>query len=81
MVFSQSKASKTVADIWANGKKLHVQYSDGSGKDMDVPSSGIQFSRIVGQGTYSSGFSTYDITSGSFKVRANGGGNYEFFIK
>ena len=27
-----------------NGTKLHVQYSDGSGKDMDMPPSmGVQF--------------------------------------
>lgn len=37
MLFSQSKASKTVADISVSGTKLHVSYSDGSGKDMDMP--------------------------------------------
>ena len=41
---SQNKSAKTVADIWVNGTKLHVKYSDGSGKDMDMPPSlGVQF--------------------------------------
>lgn len=44
LLFSQNKSTKTVADIWANGSKLHVQYSDGSSKDMDMPPSlGVQF--------------------------------------
>ena len=37
MVFSQSKASKIVADISVSGTKLHVSYSDGTSKDMDMP--------------------------------------------
>ena len=37
MVFSQNKASKTVADISVSGTKLHVSYSDGTSKDMDMP--------------------------------------------
>lgn len=44
---SQSKASaKTVSDIWVNGTKLHVAYSDGSGKDMDMPSDGYRITGI-----------------------------------
>ena len=34
---SQNKASKTVADISVSGTKLHVSYSDGTSKDMDMP--------------------------------------------
>lgn len=37
MLFSQNKSTRTVTDIWVNGTKFHVQYSDGSGKDMDMP--------------------------------------------
>lgn len=37
MVFSQNKVSKTVADISVSGTKLHVSYSDGTSKDMDMP--------------------------------------------
>lgn len=61
MVFSQNKSTKAVADVWANGKKLHVQYSDGSSKDMDIPNRGYTITRIedvqnvfrhVGQSSY-----------------------------
>ena len=34
---SQHKASKMVADISVSGTKLHVSYSDGTSKDMDMP--------------------------------------------
>ena len=34
---SQNKASKMVADISVSGTKLHVSYSDGTSKDMDMP--------------------------------------------
>lgn len=37
IVFSQNKASKMVADISVSGTKLHVSYSDGTSKDMDMP--------------------------------------------
>lgn len=37
MVFSQNKVSKTVADISVSDTKLHVSYSDGTSKDMDMP--------------------------------------------
>lgn len=37
MIYSQNKSARTVADVWANGSKLHIQYSDGTGKDMDMP--------------------------------------------
>ena len=37
LVFSQNKASKMVADISVSGTKLHVSYSDGTSKDMDMP--------------------------------------------
>ena len=55
---SQNKSAKTVADIWVNGTKLHVKYSDGSGKDMDMPPSlGVQFKyyhrhQYIGTATY-----------------------------
>ena len=65
LLFSQYKSTRSVADIWANGKKLHVQYSDGSSKDMDVPSSGIQFSRIEYDSGYNHGSHyTRDVESG-----------------
>ena len=38
MVFSQNKVSKMVADISVSGTKLHVSYSDGTSKDMNMPS-------------------------------------------
>lgn len=34
---SQNKVSKTVADISVSGTKLHISYSDGSSKDMEMP--------------------------------------------
>lgn len=34
---SQNKASKMVADISVSGTKLHISYSDGTSKDMDMP--------------------------------------------
>ena len=34
---SQNKASRTVADISASGTKLHITYSDGTSKDMEMP--------------------------------------------
>ena len=34
---SQNKVTKTVADISVSGTKLHVSYSDGTSKDMDMP--------------------------------------------
>ena len=37
IVFSQNKVSKTVADISVSGTKLHISYSDGSSKDMEMP--------------------------------------------
>lgn len=37
LVFSQNKASKTVADISVAGTKLHVSYSNGTSKDMEMP--------------------------------------------
>ena len=44
LVFSQNNASKTVADISVSGTKLHINYSDGTSKDMDMPPSlGVQF--------------------------------------
>lgn len=36
-VFSQNKVTKAVADISVSGTKLHVSYSDGTSKDMDMP--------------------------------------------
>ena len=35
--FSQNKVTKTVADISVSDTKLHVSYSDGTSKDMDMP--------------------------------------------
>ena len=37
LVFSQNKASRTVADISTSGTKLHITYSDGTSKDMEMP--------------------------------------------
>ena len=37
LLFSQNKASKMVADISVSGTKLHISYSDGTSKDMDMP--------------------------------------------
>ena len=34
---SQNKVSKTVADISVSGTKLHVSYSDGTSKEMNMP--------------------------------------------
>ena len=34
---SQNKASRTVADISTSGTKLHITYSDGTSKDMEMP--------------------------------------------
>lgn len=65
-----------------NGTKLHVKYSDGSGKDMDVPSNGIQFSRIQYYSGYNRGSSYYrDIGSGEqFTIPAHNG-SYTFYVK
>lgn len=37
LVFSQNKVTKAVADISVSGTKLHISYSDGTSKDMDMP--------------------------------------------
>lgn len=37
IVFSQDKVTKTVADISVSDTKLHITYSDGTSKDMDMP--------------------------------------------
>lgn len=37
IVFSQNKVTKAVADISVSGTKLHISYSDGTSKDMDMP--------------------------------------------
>ena len=37
ILFSQNKVTKTVADISVSDTKLHVSYSDGTSKDMDMP--------------------------------------------
>lgn len=37
LVFSQDKVTKTVADISVSDTKLHITYSDGTSKDMDMP--------------------------------------------
>lgn len=34
---SQNKVTKAVADISVSGTKLHISYSDGTSKDMDMP--------------------------------------------
>lgn len=82
MVFSQNKSARTVTDIWANGTKLHVQYSDGSSKDMDVPSSGIQFSRIVYDSGYNRGdYYTRDIKPGEIFHINSGNHGYDFYVK
>lgn len=36
-IASQNKASKMVSDISVSGTKLHISYSDGTSKDMDMP--------------------------------------------
>ena len=36
-VFSQNKVTKAVADISVSDTKLHISYSDGTSKDMDMP--------------------------------------------
>lgn len=83
LLFSQYKSTRSVADIWANGKKLHVQYSDGSSKDMDVPSSGIQFSRIEYDSGYNHGSHyTRDVESGEvLHVIAPENRGYIFYVK
>ena len=48
IVFSQ----KTVKDIWKNSNRLHIAYSDGSGKDIDLPSSQGSGSALQGNGYY-----------------------------
>lgn len=60
---SQSKASKTVADIWVNGTKLHVKYSDGTSKDMNMPSTTSAFPHGPVIDVYSS-----DINGSSYGV-------------
>lgn len=37
LVFSQDKVTKTVADISVSDTKLHISYSDGTSKDMEMP--------------------------------------------
>lgn len=37
MVFSQNKVTKTVADISVSDTKLHITYSDGTSKDINMP--------------------------------------------
>lgn len=37
LVFSQNKVTKAVADISVSGTKLHISYSDGTSKDMNMP--------------------------------------------
>lgn len=84
---SQYKSTRSIADIWANGRKLHVQYhvqySDGSSKDMDVPSGGIQFSRIEYDSGYNNGnYYTRDVQSGEvLHIIAPGNHGYIFHVK
>ena len=47
MVFSQNKASKAVADISISDTKLHISYSDGSMKDISVPSDSSRYYNII----------------------------------
>lgn len=83
MLFSQYKSTRSIADIWANGRKLHVQYSDGSSKDMNVPSGGIQFSRIEYDSGYNNGnYYTRDVQSGEvLHIIAPGNHGYIFHVK
>ena len=37
ILFSQDKVTKTVADISVSDTKLHISYSDGTSKDMEMP--------------------------------------------
>ena len=37
LVFSQNKVTKTVADISVSDTKLHITYSDGTSKDINMP--------------------------------------------
>lgn len=37
MLFSQNKVTKTVADISVSDTKLHITYSDGTSKDINMP--------------------------------------------
>lgn len=84
MVFSQNKSTRTVADIWVNGTKLHVQYSDGSGKDMDMPPSlGVQFKYFTRHGSNYVGLVTYDTlrlnTTGAAPYLTGTGPNLSFY--
>lgn len=82
LVFSQNKSAKTVADIWTNGTKLHIRYSDGSSKDMDIPSNGIQFSRIQYDSGYNRGQRYHqDVGSGEYFTIPAHNGSYTFYVK
>ncbi len=83
-VFSQSKASKMVADISVSGTKLHVSYSDGTSKDMDMPPSlGVQFKYFTSHGSNYVGLVTYDTlrlnTTGAAPYLTGTGPNLSFY--
>lgn len=59
MLFSQSKASKTVADIRVSGTKLHISYSDGTSKDMNMPSTSSNGQWTIDKSKFPHGPVTY----------------------
>lgn len=59
IVFSQNKVSKTVADISVSGTKLHVSYSDGTSKDIDISSTSSGNQWIINKSEFPHGPVTY----------------------
>lgn len=59
LLFSQKKVSKTVADISVSGTKLHVSYSDGTSKDIDISSTSSGNQWIINKSEFPHGPVTY----------------------
>lgn len=77
-VTSQNKSARTVADISVSGTKLRVSYSDGTSKDIDVPSSGFSISRIEGDGVLWSGPNSIMVRGSD--SRGNSRGKYTIYF-
>lgn len=56
---SQNKVSKTVAEISVSGTKLHVSYSDGTSKDIDISSTNSGNQWIIDKSAFPHGPVTY----------------------
>lgn len=78
LLFSQNKSARTVADISVSGTKLRVSYSDGTSKDIDVPSSGFSISRIEGDGVSWSGPNSIMVRGSD--SRGNSRGKYTIYF-